>query len=76
MEASACSKLQRKLLTQMKNIAIFLAREVTYFEGDLVPDFCAEIFKEYTQFLNDQNVQVIFQGLLLIKLIILYASIV
>ncbi|XP_021763754.1 separase-like [Chenopodium quinoa] len=57
LETSVCSKLQWKLLAHMKNVALFLVREVTHFNGDLVPDFCAAVFNEYTQLLNAQCIQ-------------------
>ncbi|XP_021739849.1 uncharacterized protein LOC110706258 isoform X3 [Chenopodium quinoa] len=41
----------------MENVALFLVREVTHFNGDLVPEFCAAVFNEYTQLLNAQCIQ-------------------
>ncbi|XP_021739848.1 uncharacterized protein LOC110706258 isoform X2 [Chenopodium quinoa] len=57
LETSVCSKLQWKLFAHMENVALFLVREVTHFNGDLVPEFCAAVFNEYTQLLNAQCIQ-------------------
>ncbi|KNA25484.1 hypothetical protein SOVF_006490 [Spinacia oleracea] len=52
LENSVRSKLQWKLLAQMKNAVLFMVREVAHFEGDLVPRFCAAVLDEYMQLLN------------------------